>query len=170
MGDVRANGLTVALHAGSVAIVHKAVAGSTDVLLDVTGYYTADASGLLFYPLPPARLVDTRPGILATALAGSLSAGVPRTLAAAGRAGIPLGAAALTGNRTVVGQSAAGFAAITAVPTSLPSTSSLNFPFGDVRANGITSPIGLTGNVSLIYVAAHGSKTQLLLDITGYFK
>jgi Carboxypeptidase regulatory-like domain len=170
LGDTRANGLSVALSGGTVSIVYKAASGTTDVLLDVTGYYTQGASGLLFYPLPPGRLLDSRSGVLATALSGSFSAKTARTFAVAGRAGIPLGAAALTGNLTVVGQTAAGYAAITETPMSSPSSSTLNFPLGDTRANGVTSPIGLNGNASLVYVAAVGARTQLLLDVTGYFK
>ena len=170
VGDVRANGLTVALSGGTLWIVYKAAAGTTDVVLDVTGYYTTTAAGLLFYPLPPGRLVDTRFGVLATALSGPFAAGGSRTFATAGRAGIPLGAAAITGNLTVVGQSAPGFAALTAAPTSSPTTSTLNFPAGDIRANGITSPLSPDGNAALIFEAVHGARTQLLLDITGYFQ
>ena len=36
--------------------------GTTDVVLDVTGYFTA-LSGLAFYPLNPGRIMDTRPGV-----------------------------------------------------------------------------------------------------------
>ncbi len=169
-GDVRANGLTVAVDAGDVSIVYKAASGTTDVLVDISGYYSSLGGGLLFYPLPPSRLLDTRSGVLSSALAGSFSAGTSRSFVADGLAGIPYLGDSLTGNLTVVGQTKAGFVSLTAVPIAKPMTSTLNLPAGDVRANGVTAFIGFDGNDSLIYIATHGAKTQLILDVTGYFQ
>jgi hypothetical protein len=45
----------------------------------------------------------------------------------------------------------------------------LNFPAGDVRANGVTGPLTATGTVGLVYKAPSGKTTNLILDITGYF-
>jgi hypothetical protein len=169
-GDARANGLTVALSGTDISIVYKAASGTADVILDVTGYYEAGSSGLLFYALPPGRLLDSRSGVLATALAGPFTSSAPRTMVAAGRAGIPLDAAAVTGNLTVVGQTAAGYASLTETPTASPGTSTLNFPLGDTRANGITAPLDVSGELSLVYKASAGKTTQFLLDLTGYFR
>ena len=171
VGDTRANGLTAVLTgSGQLSIVFKALTGTTNVLLDVTGYYRNDPSGLLYYPVTPARLMDTRAGVLATALAGTFKASIPRTLTAAGRAGLPLTAAALTGNLTVVGQTAGGYASITEAPTASPTTSTINFPLGDTRANGVDVPLDGSGHLSLVYKTASGKTTNLLLDVTGYYQ
>ena len=171
LGDVRANGLTVALNGTDISIVYAAAPGGTaDVALDVTGYYEAGPVGLLFYPLPPGRLLDTRSGVLATALTGPFSASAPRTVTAAGRADVPITAFAITGNLTVVGQTAAGYAALTVEPTPNPGTSTLNFPMGDSRANGVTVPLNLSGDFSLVYKAKAGKKTQFIIDVTGYYE
>jgi hypothetical protein len=172
LGDVRANGLTADLNAsGDLSITYTAVAGATThALLDITGYYVEDdVDGLLFYPLNPGRVLDSRPGAKLTGLAGAFSANTARTLDVDGHWGVPVAAEAITGNLTVVNQTAAGFAALTPVATNNPTTSTLNFPLGDVRANGITVPLS-TGNTGLVYKAVAGKTTHLLLDVTGYFR
>ena len=51
-----------------------------------------------------------------------------------------------------------------------PTTSTINFPTGEARANGITSRVdAATGKVSLVYKAGDGATTHLLLDVTGYY-
>ena len=59
--------------------------------------------------------------------------------------------------------------ALTEQPTASPSTSTLNFPVGDTRANGITAPLSPSGTVALIFGGTSGTTTGLILDITGYF-
>jgi hypothetical protein len=172
LGDIRANGLTAQLNAsGDLSIVFKAASGTTHVLLDITGYYRDGAGGALFYPLPPARLVDTRPGVLASQLVGAFTMGTPRTFEPIGRGGISVAATAVTGNLTVVGQTAAGYVSITPDPVSSPTTSTINFPLGDTRANGVTVPLNINGDLSIVYRAsAAGKKTHVLVDVTGYFR
>ena len=50
-----------------------------------------------------------------------------------------------------------------------PTTSTINFPVGDNRANGVTVPLNSSGNTSLVYKSSIAT-TYLLLDIAGYFK
>ena len=54
-------------------------------------------------------------------------------------------------------------------PDNNPATSTINFPVGDNRANGVTVPLNGAGNTSLVYRAVSGT-TYLVLDIAGYFK
>lgn len=174
VGDVRANGLTADLNVdGDLSITYIGAGGTVNILLDVTGYYLPNASGLLFYPLNPGRVLDTRAGIVLTGLAGTFTANVARTLDVDAHWGVPAGAAAITGNLTVVGQTAAGYVAVTPAFVDPPLTSSLNFPRSDIRANGITVPLsggGTPGNAVIVYKAGAGRTTHLLLDLTGYFK
>ena len=169
VGDTRANGLTVKLSAaGTLSAVYKGPTGSrTHLVFDVTGYYLADLSGARFYPLRPDRLLDTRFGV---GLDGKLTAKVPETLVSAARVGVAEDATAVTGNLTVIGQTKGGYVSMTTVPTASPSTSTLNFPVGDVRANGVTGPLAGDGTVALVYASSSGARTGLLLDITGYFR
>jgi hypothetical protein len=171
LGDIRANGLTAQLNAsGDLSIVFKAASGTAHVILDVTGYYRNTPSGALFYPLPPARLVDTRPGVLATELAGTFAMGTPRSFEAIGHGGVSLHATALTGNLTIVGQTGAGYASVTPQPDATPDTSTINFPLADTRANGVTVPLNIDGELSIVYRSTPGKKTHVLVDVTGYFR
>jgi len=120
-----------------------------------------------YVPLTPSRLLDTRAG---TGLGGAFSAGVPRTVQISGRGGVPLTATAVTGNLTVTQQSAAGYVYLGPDPVAAPTSSTLNFPLGDNRANGVTVALSPTGSLSATYIAWGGGSTQLVFDVTGYFK
>jgi hypothetical protein len=171
LGDTRANGVSVPLNlSGALWIVYKATGGSAHVVLDVTGYYRDDPSGLLYYPLAPRRTMDTRPGAPVSGLTGPFNASSPRRLQVAGQLGIPTGAEAITGNLTVVNQTAAGYVSATLNSEVNPTTSVLNFPLGDTRANGVTLPLNASGRSWFVYKAPSGKTTHLILDVSGYFR
>jgi hypothetical protein len=170
-GDTRANGVSLPLNAaGELSIVYKASGGTTHVLLDVTGYYVDDGSGFLFYPLTPGRVLDTRPGVVLSGLTGSFGANIPRRLDVAGHWGAPAGALAVTGNLTVVNQNAPGYVSATLNAEVNPTTSVLNFPLGDTRANGVTLPLNASGRSYFVFKASPGKSTHLILDLSGYFQ
>jgi hypothetical protein len=50
-----------------------------------------------------------------------------------------------------------------------PTTSTINFLRGDVKANNLTVGLRSTGSVSLMYLSSPGRTTDLVLDVTGYF-
>jgi CSLREA domain-containing protein len=168
LGETRANGVTVQLLAdGTLDAVYIAPLGkTTHLLFDVTGYYVPDSTGSKYYPLDPGRVLDTRVG---KGLTGSFKTDIARSLAVEGHAGVPTAATAVTGNLTVVGQMDDGYVSMTKALDSTPDTSTLNFPIGDVRANGVTGPLTNAGTVGLVYKASPGKTTDLILDITGYF-
>ena len=168
LGDTRANGVTVPLNAnGDLAIVYKAPNGkTTHVILDVTGYFR-EATGDTFFTMAPKRVLDSRPAFN-TGLTGPFLPNVPRQVdVTTAASGVPAAATAITGNLTVVGQTRAGFLAITPTNVPNPPTSSLNFPLGDTRANGVTVPLS-GGNLWIVYKSSGGS-THVILDVTGYF-
>ena len=167
--DTRANGLTVALGVGGTlsAVYHGSSGASTHLIFDVTGYYLADLAGTRFVPLVPGRMLDSR---VITGLAGPFVSGMPRVLTVVPGSAVPSTAAAITGNLTVVTAGSAGWVALTKQPPASPgSTSTVNFPAADTRANGITAPLSPSGTVALIFVGTGGTTTDLILDITGYF-
>lgn len=169
LGDNRANGLTIKLDtSGKVSLVYRGGppgSNTAHLLFDVTGYYASGNGGMQFYPIQPTRSVDTRFGLGG----GALVAGTTRALAIAGPDPIPPDAAAIAGNATIVGQTAAGWLAVTDTPTSSPTTSTINFPLGDTRANNLTVALS-GGKVSAIYMGASGKTTHLIIDVSGYFK
>jgi hypothetical protein len=167
-GDILANGLTVALSAtGSLSATYISTAGkTTDLVFDVTGYFTPDASGATYHPLAPARLLDTRAG---NGLSGKLSANTPATFAVTGGGGVPAGATAVTGNLTVTGSSSGWAIYIGPDPIASPTSSTINFVTGDVKANGLTVALSATGTLSATYISTAGKTTDLVFDVTGYF-
>ena len=167
-GDNRANGVTVALGSGGkLSITYSASpTATTHVVFDVTGYFTADASGSTFHAITPARILDTRSG---NGLSGTFKSKTARTFQVTGRGGVPAGATAVTGNLTVTQQTAAGFLFIGPAATNNPTSSTLNFPKGDNRANGVTVALGSGGKLSITYSASPTATTHAVFDVTGYF-
>jgi hypothetical protein len=83
---------------------------------------------------------------------------------------VPAGATAVTGNLTVTGQNSNGYLYIGPNPTNNPTSSTLNFPIADDRANGVTVALSGTGSLSFTFVApTPGQSTQAIFDVTGYF-
>lgn len=167
-GDTRANGIIVPLGSdGTLSAIFKGKPGSkADLIFDVTGYFLPDQNGARFVGLAPKRLLDTRTG---TGLSGDFDANVARTLAVVPFNSIPSDAVAISGNLTAVDETAGGWVSLTEVATTTPATSTLNFPAGDVRANGVVAPLGPKGTVGLVYRARKGNSADLVLDVTGYF-
>lgn len=171
VGDNRANNVTVAVGpGGQLSAVFKAPTGqSTELVFDVTGYFLPDSSGDTYKPLSvpsPLRVLDTRTG---TGLSGTFASGQPRVFQVAGFLGIPSSAVAVTGNVTVTQQTSLGFVAVGPSVGSSPATSTLNFPVGDNRANGFSSPLDGLGRLSAVFRGATGATTQLIVDISGYY-
>ena len=171
VGDDRANGVTVALASdGSLWVTYVApVSGPTaHILFDVTGYFTPDTSGATYHALAPARILDTRNG---TGLSGALSSHTARTFTVTGgTGGVPSNATAVTGNLTVTGQGSGGYFFVGPIATDNPTSSTINFPVGDDRANGVTVALGTKGSLSITFVApGPGPTAHAIFDVTGYF-
>ncbi len=169
VGDDRANGVTVALGSGGklgVTFVAPSSGPIAHVIFDVTGYFVPDTSGARYVPLTPSRLLDSRTG---TGLSGPFGSHAARTFGVAGQGGVPANATAVTGNLTVTSQTSNGYLYIGPNATNDPTSSTLNFPVGDDRANGVTVALG-GGNLSVTFVAPNsGPIAQVIFDGTGYF-
>jgi hypothetical protein len=120
----------------------------------------------------PNRILDSRYG---NGLSGPFQTGIARTFQVTNRQpgnaalNVPSTATAVTGNLTVTGQTSAGWLTMTPWPEADPRTSTLNFPVGDNRANGLTVPLG-GGTLSVVYNGGPGSATtHAIFDVTGYF-
>ena len=167
VGDTRANTVTIPLGAsGTLSATYVAKAGATaHLIFDVTGYFLAGSSGASFYPLAPQRVLDSRSNV---GLNGVFHANAARTFVVADGTPIPTNAVAVTGNLTVTGQTKAGYVVL--APAAGGATSTLNFPVGDTRANGVTVALGSGGTLNAVYKAKAGATTHLVFDVTGYFR
>jgi hypothetical protein len=165
--DITAYGSTIALDgAGEMSATYMATIGSTDLLVDVTGFFTADSTGATYHPLTPARLLDTRH---ANGLSGKFVAGVPRGFPVWGRGGVPTGATAVTGNLTVVNSTNAWAVYLGPDKIASPGTSTINFAKGQIRANSLTVPLSIAGSLAATFLSSAGNKTDLVFDVTGYY-
>ena len=53
---------------------------------------------------------------------------------------------------------------------SQPETSTINFPLGDTRANGVTVALGTGGKLDAMYWSSTATDTvNIIFDVTGYF-
>ncbi len=172
VGDIRANGVTVPLSAsGTIDIMYWAssTTDTVNVLFDVTGYFSDDTTGATYHSVGPVRILDSRSSLGDSTFVSRTK----QTLNVTGSlAGVPAGAVAVTGNLTVVGQTALGYVSLAPSLTSgtQPGTSTINFPVGDIRANGVTVPLSALGTIDIMYWASSTTDTvNVLFDVTGYF-
>ncbi len=136
--------------------------GYAAATVDVSGYYTASASGALsslYYPVAPQRVVDTR------SQGGPLAPQATLRVRLAGVGGIPVLASAVVVNLTATDTTAPGFMAATPLP-SWPQTSDLNWAPGQTVANTEMGPLGSTGQLALYN---SGGWTDAIVDLYGYF-
>ena len=136
-----------------------AASGPTTTVMPAPGPST-------YLALSPTRLLDTRS---ANGLSGPFSAMTPRTFQVTGRGGVPSTATAVTGILTVTAQTAGGWVFLGPVETTSATSSTINFPVGDDRANGVTVALGAGGTLSAVFGAAPGKTVELIFDVTGYF-
>jgi uncharacterized repeat protein (TIGR02543 family) len=171
-GRVKANAAIVP--AGASQAVSVYVTNTTDVLLDIDGYFTIPSQQTLqFYPLTPCRVADTRDG---TDFASGL--GPPYLMAQVERdfpvlnaannkvpCNIPSSAQAYSLNFTAVPHGFLGYLTVWPTGQSQPVVSTLNAYGGQVTANAAIVPAGNDGKVSTYAL----DDTDLLIDINGYF-
>jgi hypothetical protein len=143
---------------------------TTDVVVDVTGYYAPPGTGgLYFHPLPaPVRLLDTRAGFTGCVTPGAPLPGMADTTqqAISGCTGIPAAARAIVGNATTVEpQGNGGFLTLFPADAARPFVASSNYNFGQI-VNGPFS-VGLAPNGEFkIYTYF---TTHLVIDVLGYY-
>ena len=121
-----------------------------------SGVTPTTIAGATYYAVTPTRYVDSRSGVGGVT---KLLANQFQTFQVTGSTpiNIPGDAIAVTGNLTVTGQTAGGYLSLTTVGDNAPGTSTLNFPIGDTRANGVTVPLGAGGTLSVTYVGKAGA-------------
>jgi YVTN family beta-propeller protein len=166
-GRTKANAAIVPTgYQGSVSVF---VTDTTDVILDINGYFTsAGEQTSQFYPLPPCRVIDTR-GNNGNLGGPFLSGGVPRNFPLLESSCIQgLNPEAYSLNFTVVphkpGQPL-GYLTVWPEGESQPVVSTLNNPTATIVANAAIVPAGAGGGIT----AYPNQDTDLVVDIDGYF-
>lgn len=142
---------------GKVSFYNKF--GSTDLVVDVDGYYTdSTAAGKLFTPMTPNRVIDTRNQ------GGTLGQAQSSTYAVGGFAGVPSGASGVVFNVTVTNTTAPSY--LTVYPNARPLASDLNWVAGQTIPNMTQATLSSTGTVSFYN---NTGSTDLVVDLSGFF-
>ncbi len=168
--DGRVKATATIVPAGDNAAVSVYVTNTTDVILDIDGYFLpADSSTLAFFPLKPCRVVDTRnPN---GPLGGPyLTNGQERdfpVLQSSCLQGVSH-AVAYSFNYTAIPRNGQPLGYVTTWPVGQPQpyVSTLNAPTGTVVANAAIVSAGTGGAVATY---PYGNDTDLLIDVNGYF-
>jgi uncharacterized repeat protein (TIGR03803 family) len=171
-GRIKANAAIVPAGAGGPVSVY--VTDTTDVILDIDGYFSAAGSELLqFYPLTPCRVVDTRQGSQQPSGLGPPFLRTMETrdlpiLSSPCLQGLPQQPKAYSFNATVVPNPAGqrlGYLTLWPSDQQQPVVSTLNNPTATVVANAAIVPAAANGNIK----AFVSDSTDLVMDINGYF-
>ncbi|MGD0908568.1 MAG: Ig-like domain repeat protein, partial [Candidatus Acidiferrales bacterium] len=162
-GRVRSNAAIVP--AGTGGAVSVFASNTTDLVMDINGYFTTAPTALQFYPVTPCRVVDTRN---ATGSFGgpSITGNTSRTFPLpTGACNLPGTAQAYSLNLAVVPQGPLGF--VTAWPTgqTQPGTANLSSTTGTVTASAAIVPAGTNGSINVFA----SNTTDLIIDVNGYF-
>jgi hypothetical protein len=164
-----ANGSVIRVGSGGQVCVAvgtvNSVPGSSQVILDATGYLGSSALAQMPLLSTPLRLVDTRSN------GGALATGSSRCFTLAGIDGIPSNAVAVLLNVSAAGYSARGWLTLYPNGQAVPSTSTLSFdPSAYAVADGTLMPVGAGGQVCVAIgtVDARPGSSQVILDATGY--
>jgi hypothetical protein len=174
-GRVKANAaIAVGGNGGQISVYSS---DATDLILDVSGYFTANTTADVYVPITPCRIVDTRVNNGTSFGAPSLVSGQQRSFAIANSScNLPAAALANGGavslNVTTVPIAAHPVSYLTVWGSwpdepQIPLISTLNDPKGTVVANAALISINPSTSQSVSVYAT--DNTDLILDITGYF-
>jgi hypothetical protein len=159
-GGVRANTAVVKVGAGG-RIGLRVAETSADVIVDVLGSF--GPYGGRVTAVTPQRIVDSRSGL--GTRAAPWGQGEVRTVAVAGRGGVPADATAVIANVTATNTTSWGFVSAWPAGAPQPSSSNLNFLPGQNVPNLVMLKLGSGGRISI----ANGlGSANVLVDVMGY--
>ncbi|HEX7097396.1 MAG TPA: hypothetical protein VF183_16025, partial [Acidimicrobiales bacterium] len=133
----------------------------TDIVVDVTGYWSPSGEGLVT-ATTPERILDTRNNIGTTG--GALGEGETRTVQVHGEGGVPNDATAVILNVTATEGTRGGFLTVHDTAT-VPNASNVNFQANTNRPNLVFAVISSSGTVNV--TNAFG-QTHVIFDVMGY--
>ncbi len=177
-----ANRIIIPINASTGDISVYNFNGTTDVILDVTGYFTSATStmeGLGFNSIVPTRICDTRTVDVINVAYNQCNLNGPETLSSnqtltvqvGGINNIPVGVTAVVANVTAVNTTQNGgfftvYPTVVPTPTSPPNISDLNWNQGETIANLIEDGLGNNGSLN---VYNYTGNADLIIDVTGYY-
>ncbi|MGH7778191.1 MAG: hypothetical protein ACREPI_13600, partial [Candidatus Dormibacterales bacterium] len=166
-GTTVANLVIVPVGADGKIDLYNASSGTTQLIGDVFGYFTSDASAAgdtTYTPITATRFLDTRVGTGAPK--APLRDGKALVLQIGGAHGVPSGVAAVAINLTAVNESGDGFLEAYADGTGRPGVSNLQFT-KLATADMAIVPVGTDGKIDIY--DGEAASTDVIGDVSGYF-
>jgi hypothetical protein len=165
-GQTVPNGAIVRIGAGGSITLLNASGGTSNLIVDVTGYYTTPTSNVpgVFVPQTPVRVADSRITGTIAAWADLVVDLSPQLTAALGSATLPASAVL---NVTTTSPQIAGYATVYPSGGGVPNASTLNFVKGKTVANMTIARVGADGKIR-VHNGSAGT-TQLIVDLSGFF-
>lgn len=168
--QVVANSAIVKAGAGGTIQVFSS--NTADVLIDISGYMTDSpaVSNLVYYPLTPCRVVETRSVFRPAGAFGppTMNAGETRRFrfpSATQFCTVPSGASAYSVTITAVPPAALQFLTAWPAGAAQPNVSNINSPAGRVLANNVIIPASSDGSLDVFVF----DRTDVVVDINGYY-
>jgi hypothetical protein len=149
-GSTRATHSVVTLAADASICVFTLA--ESDVLVDVTGSYSAAPTALGFHPQAPTRIYDSR------IAGGPWQAGETRTIA------VPQSSSAVAINVTITEPAGSGFLTVYPCQATLPVVSNINYVAGQTVANLVQ--IGTTNGTICVHSLR---RTNVVIDLQGTY-
>jgi hypothetical protein len=164
-GSTVANAVFTGLsNTGAICVFASA---ALHVIVDVNGTVPV---GTTLSPLPPARLLDSRPSSAQPADDGvntARAAGSVTTIQVTGRGGVLGGATTVVLNVTAVGPTGPGYLTVYPCDATRPNTSNLNYVGGVTRANLVVVKLPTSGpNAGKVCIFT-SQVAHLLADVVG---
>lgn len=164
-----ANLVTVALGTGGKVSFTSNV--STDLVVDLEGFFTTGPAADQYQPASPRRVCDTRagnPSGLNTAPANqcnghTLAAGGKQTISLSGL--VPTGTNAVVANVTAVNPASGGFLTVYPSDQPQPTASNVNFNAGQTLPNRVSVPVGSADAITVY----SNVPTDIIVDIGGTY-
>jgi len=144
--------------------------GTTDVVVDLGGYFAPAAPGSGYFPVTPSRICDTR-AIGAGVASNPCNSGGPGTLGAGhslSLTGFNPSITAVVVNVTVTNTAAAGF--LTVFPGSsatVPLAADITWAAHQTIGNLVVANLGTTGALDIFNGSA--GRADVIVDIEGYY-
>ncbi|MDP4332423.1 DUF2599 domain-containing protein [Curtobacterium sp. A7_M15] len=148
--------------AGKITIANSST--TTNLLVDLQGYFTAAGKGGAVFTPSYGRAYDSR-ATGNTALAKNET----RSIQIAGTAGVPVmgsGITAVTLTLIVAHGGSAGYADVYADGKTDPGITAVNFQPNEIQTNTITVPLGANGKIALRNAA---EATNYVVDVQGWY-
>ena len=164
-GGLANNEVTVPVGTGGQFSIYNS-AGTTNLIVDVVGYYSANGAGM--NPITQTRAVDTRTGSGKPYAGQPIPANGSLTVQLGGTAGIPASATAVIMQAIVFAPTAGGGMVAYPAGTPQPPTSSLRYKVGVTLIKEITAALGTVPSGAVTFFNVSAAPVNLVLDLTGY--